>query len=94
MNRSQVHEEENNSVCPEAYRSILLLNVDYKPFMAMLVKGLNGFLIELIHPGEIGFIPKGHMKDNINYILNVIKINQKEQKLALFFLMLKKPMTI
>lgn len=82
MNRSQIYEEGNNSVCPEAYRSILLLNMDHKPFMAILVKWLNGFLIKLIHPGEMGFIPKGHMKDNI---LNVIKINQKEQKLAIFF---------
>lgn len=55
-----------------SYRPISLKNQDAKIFATVLVKRLNTFITQYIHPDQTGFMPSRHINDNIRRSLNVI----------------------
>lgn len=69
------------------YRPISLLNIDYKIYTKFLVNRLKGYLTKYISEDLAGFLPWGHIKDNIRTLLNVIEEFDKnpDKKLGLIF---------
>ena len=54
---SLIPKEGANSLHPQAFRPISLLNVDYKIFMKILADRFNKCATHLIHKDQAGFIP-------------------------------------
>lgn len=58
---------------PDPYRSISILNVDYKILATILANRLNKIIAMYIHPDQTRFIKDRNLKSNIRRTLNIVK---------------------
>lgn len=63
---------------PKNYRPISLLNLDYKIFAAFMAERLKEVLQNYIVKEQAGFLPGGHITDNILNLLNMIEYYDKK----------------
>lgn len=72
-------------ISSELYKHIFLLNVNHKLVIVKRSEGLNGFLANLIHPDQNGFVPMKYIRDNNGYSLNDVYM-----KMTMIFLDVEK----
>lgn len=70
---------------PQDYRSISLLNFDYKILMTIMANRLNRVLDSYIHMDQSGFIKGCYMKDKIRQLLNMIDGVRENGEPVLFY---------
>ena len=68
------------------WRSISLLNVDYKILGKILATRMKGVLHTIIHPGQKGFVPDRYIGENIIEIISTIDKLETEDNLGLLVL--------
>lgn len=56
----------------QSYRTISLLNVDYKIFTTILAECLRNCVSEIIHAEQTSYIPKRKIKHNSRFIINAL----------------------
>lgn len=67
-----IPKSDKNLTQPQAYRSISLLNIDYKILAPILAARLNVVLSEGIYADQMGFLKNRQMRDNIQKVINLI----------------------
>ena len=60
-----------NPFLPLSYRSIALLNIDYKIITTVNSSRMKSYLNELIRPGQNAFIKGKHIGDNMRLLVDV-----------------------
>uniref|UniRef100_A0A3Q3G6H4 Reverse transcriptase domain-containing protein n=1 Tax=Kryptolebias marmoratus TaxID=37003 RepID=A0A3Q3G6H4_KRYMA len=75
-----IHKEGKDPIDCQSYRPISLLNTDLRILTGILVRRLNKFITQIIHPDQTGFIAGRYSSDNLRHLLNLIS-DQKERKI-------------
>lgn len=77
-----IPKSEKDQLSPKSYRSISLLNVDFKSFTSSLAYCLNTLIGEFIFQDKVGFIPNRDMRDNTTKVLYLFSYCIRTQQTA------------
>ncbi len=85
-NISLILKKDKDQTDPSSYRPIALLGSDLKVFTKILANRLNKHVATIIHPDQVGYIPRRFSFFNVRRLLNIVYCKQNKSKSAVLTL--------